>query len=335
MPQDEEFKDVESSATPEQDGHSSSGDELNSAGAATSSSATGEETSSILDIVRDVVDKQADSKAESPPEGEIKSEDNGLDDEQPVKELDDENFSDTKLSKHPRFQQVIRQRNDLRKEVETYRHDAQLYRNVNGFLEQNGISADEAGETLVVAALMKTNPQEAWNRIRPRIQQLLIDAGEVLPEAVQARVNAGELSPDTALELTRAQATAQALQAQNALREQQYNQQRHMEHAARIDDAATSWVQDRLQKDPNFAAKQDTLIKEVLWLQQTEGKPQTPDKVKDQLQRAYKAINTAFAPQSSAPRPAVRPVVNGQPSGETRPSALSTADVIAQYVTVV
>ena len=58
------------------------------------------------------------------------------------KEQDDENFSDVPFHKHPRFQQVIAQRNQFREG-----HEA--YQNIQGFLQQRGLSQEEAVALIV------------------------------------------------------------------------------------------------------------------------------------------------------------------------------------------
>lgn len=308
---DEQQSTVEAKVSPEAD-----------ADGAKSSPATGEEDKGLLDIVRDVVDKRPKSDAASPAEGEAGTKDQGEEQKKP----DDDNYSDVPFHKHPRFQHLLRQK-------KTADIDAVRYRNVQGFLDQNGLTADEAGDMLVIGALAKTNPAEAWKQVKPWVQKLLIAAGEVLPEDVQQRVAAGEISQEAALELTRARAATQSLQATQSFREQQEARRRQQELATSIMSAAEAWEEDRKVKDPNFAAKQQPLMREVAWLQAQEGKPSTPEGVRDQLQRAYQAVNAAFVPPQPKPpaRPAMRPVTGGQVAGNQQPSQMTTLDIVRAH----
>ena len=101
-----------------------------------------------LSVVRDVVDKRPKAETEAPsataaaatPAGQARQ-----------KEPDDEAFSDVPFNKHPRFQELLQQRND-------FKTDAVRYRNVQDFIDNNGLSAEEAAELLTVGGLIKVDP---------------------------------------------------------------------------------------------------------------------------------------------------------------------------------
>jgi cell division protein ZapA (FtsZ GTPase activity inhibitor) len=288
---------------------------------AASSPATGENDDlDLLNVVRDVVKDRAPTA--SPAEGE---EDKGLDAGTPKKD-DDENYSDVPFNKHPRFQQLLRK-------SKAFETDAIRYQNVQTFLDKEGLSANEAADALVIAGLMKTNPAQAWAELQPTLQKLAVAAGVILSDDLQQRVQRNELSHAAALEISRATARASSVEAAQSFQEQRRQQQERTSYAQSITSAAQEWEQDRQLKDPNFAAKQDLLMKEVAYLQVKEGKPTTPDGVRAQLQKAYKATNASFrppVPAAPAPqaRPAIRPVMGGQVAGNQRPAAMSTLDIV-------
>jgi hypothetical protein len=61
----------------------------------------------------------------------------------------------------------------------------------------------------------------------------------------------------------------------------------------------------------------------------TEGRPNTPEGVKAQLEKAYKAVNATFRPPAPVPqRRPVAPVTGGQVAGNQRPEAMSTLDIV-------
>jgi hypothetical protein len=281
---------------------------------------TGE--SDLLSVVRDVVkDRKEEPKpAASSADGE---EDEGSK-EGAAKKPDDENYSDVPFNKHPRFQQLLR-------ENKVHKQDAERYHNVVGFLQTAGLSDGEAADGLQIMGLAKTNPAEAWKQIKPWVQKLLVASGEVLPGDLRQRVTNGELSQEAAMEVSRARATVESTKAAQSFREQQEQRSQQTSLANGIRGAAHSWEQDRRMKDPNFDAKYEPLMKEVAWLIQKEGKPNTPEGVKDQLKRAYKTVNDTFAPPAPAAparKPAVRPITGGQVAGNQRPSEMSTLDII-------
>lgn len=294
---------------------------------ADSSPATGEESSEAetLSVVRDVVGDEEEAPAEeqaSPAEGEEAGPEAG-DDAPEAKEQDDEDYTDVPFHKHPRFQQLLRK-------AKTYEEDAKRYQNVQSFIDQHGLRADEAAELLVIGGLMKTNPAEAWRRMKPAVQKVLMAAGEVLPDDLKERVQKGEISPQAALEVSRLRAQQSSMESMRAFEQQRQEQMRLQEMQTRLQQTAASWEQDRRAKDPNFDAKYDALLDGVYALQRREGIPTTPEGVRDQLTRAYKAITP---PAAAKPRPAPKPTnASGQVAGNQRPAEQSTLDIIRAHV---
>lgn len=294
---------------------------------ADSSPATGEESSEAetLSVVRDVVGDEEEAPAEeqaSPAEGE-EAEPEAGDDAPEAKGQDDEDYTDVPFHKHPRFQQLLRK-------AKTYEEDAKRYQNVQSFIDQHGLQAEEAAELLVIGGLMKTNPAEAWRRMKPAVQKVLIAAGEVLPDDLKERVQKGEISPQAALEVSRLRAQQRSTESMRAFEQQRQEQMRLQEMQTRLQQTAASWEQDRRAKDPNFDAKYDALLDGVYALQRREGIPTTPEGVRDQLTRAYKAITP---PAAAKPRPAPKPTnASGQVAGNQRPAEQTTLDIIRAHV---
>lgn len=285
---------------------------------ADSSAAKGEDDASLLKVVRDAVKPKAATSDPASPAGggEDKGQSKG-------KTPDDEAFTDVPFHKHPRFQQLLRQR-------DVFKAGAQQFENVQRFMEVNGLDAQEAADAMIVASLLKRDPVEAWNRLKPVVQNLLTVIGEVLPDDLKQRVQKGELSRDAAFELSRARARSGVLEQR-----QQYDagiaeRRAAAEAVAAQRHAATEWEQQRYAKDPNFATKVDDLRKEVLWLQHSEGVPNTPDGVRTQLEKAYKAVNERLRPVGGVPaaKTEVKPVTGGQVSPAVVPKPQSVLDVV-------
>lgn len=289
---------------------------------APSSSAEGvAEEKDTSSIVRDVVDaaKKAKTAAASPAEGE----EAGLAaSDAPPKEEDNENFSDVPFGKHRRFKELLRQRNE-------FKVDATEYRKIQTFLDSSGMSGAEAAEGLQTLAQIKTDPRGAFERAKPFLQKWLIAAGEVLPDDLAQRVQKGEISPAVAAEFSRTRAEAAGLRARGQFDEQQRTRNAETQRQQAIVTAATDWEADRRRRDPNFDAKEGQLKKEIAYLIATEGRPNTPEGVREQLQRAYKAAGPAPAVTPPTPQKrAVTPVTGGSPSGSARPEPKSTVDLI-------
>lgn len=301
-------------------------------GDAQSSSATDVAESPSLSIVRDVVAKEAEADPQgSSPEAEedgAQAADPDTQDqpeatETPAGAEDDE----TKYPK--RAQKRIR---ELVEEKKTFEADATRYRNVETFLRDNGLAPDEAADGLQLMALAKTNPVEAWERLKPWVEKVAVAAGVIMPSDLQQQVQQGYMTRDTALELSKTRAKLGAVEAQRQFEQQRAHEQAAVNYQQSIIGAATNWEQDRRVKDPNFDAKLPALQREIAYLHATEGRPNTPDGVKDQCERAYKAVNTQVRGVGVAPavpaRKAVTPIGGGQVAGNPAPRPESTLDII-------
>lgn len=276
------------------------------------------EETSVLSIVRDAVgEKKEETPAASSATGE---EDASTDD--PAAGPDDENYSDVPFHKHPRFQSLLTERN-------TFKQDATRYRNVQTFLDEQGLGAEETAELLEIGGLMKRNPAEAWARMKPQIQQLLISAGEFLPDDLRQRVQAGELTQDAAIEVSRSRAKVQSIEHSRSFEQQRIERQQEAEKIEAVKSAANSWAADRALKDPNFDAKMPALQREIAWRQSQEGRPNTPDGVRKQLKECYDAVNATFQPPAPVVQKApVTPVRGGRVAGDVRPEPKSVLDIV-------
>lgn len=290
---------------------------------AASSPAADEDQTDTLSIVKDVVSGEAEVKPEdagSSPEGEeatVEMADG--------KTTDDEDYTDVPFHKHPRFQKLLRDK----KAAEV---DAVRYRNVESFLERSNLGADEAANGLEIMGLAKTDPVKAWEQLKPWVEKVAIAAGVIMPSDLQEKVQSGQMTRDAAIEVSRARAQVQSVQSREQLQRQQAERRAQTEAQQAILNAAQSWEADRSIKDPNFAAKVPALQRELAYLHTTEGRPDTPQGVKEQCERAYKAVNAAFvSPRPTpavVPKQAVRPVVGGQVAGNVATEPKSTLDII-------
>jgi hypothetical protein len=327
-PEDEEILDVASSSASEPDDAqqplTSQESEPQTALPAESSTAKDEPEKTSLSVVRDVIDKSRKAPDEvSSADGEEKKVE-----EKATKTPDNENYSDVPFNKHPRFRQLLQ-------EKKASERDAHSYQNIQRFMDEKGLSAEEASEALIIGAMAKTDPRGAWDRIKPWVQSILVAAGEVLPQSLQERVQVGELSQEAALELSRAQATAQSMEAAQSF-QQQLKEKRQLEaRTVEIRNSAIDWESDRRIKDPNFEAKFEHIQAQIALLQRRDGVPSDPEGVRAQLSEAYKRVNATgvFTPAlpPTRQRPVIQPVRGGVVSGTRVPAGASTLDIIRAH----
>lgn len=290
--------------------------------------------SDTLSVVRNVVEDDAgddgtEESAASSAESEKDGQETGEENEQEEAEPDNENYSDVPFNKHPRFQEILGK-------LKTAETDAQRYANVEKFIDDQGLSGEEAADLLQIGGLMKTDPVAAWQRMKPVVQQVLVAAGEVLPEDLKTQVQNGEVSRERAMEISRLRAADKARGAREQFNTQRTETRQQRDEQNAIQTTVSTWEQERQSRDPNFAQKLPALEREVAWLQAREGKPKDAAGVKAQLQKAYDSVSKTFSPaaqtQQRQKKPAVTPVTGGQVNGSVRPQARNTIDVIDQVL---
>ena len=273
-------------------------------------------------IIKDAVEKRKPKPAAS--SATVEEDPAPKRERQPAyKEPDNEAFTDVPFNKHPRFQQLLDQRN-------SYKVNAERYNNVQDFLDNNGLSAEEAADLLIIGGLMKVNPIEAWKRMKPGIQRLLVAAGEIMPDDLKALVQQQKMTPEAAIEVSRARAASTSVDIQRSFDQQQADRRIANEQAGLRHSAAASWEADRRRRDPNFDAKLPAIRNQVKILLYDEGIPDTPQGVQDQLRRAYEEVNKTM-PQLRSPvrRPAITPVNgSGQGAADARPAPKNTMEII-------
>lgn len=243
-----------------------------------------------LSIARDVV--AAVTKEEKPAEGQASAssaeegeETDGKSGDKPSKREDNEAYSDVPFNGHPRFQQLIRERN-------SYRQDAQNYREIETFIENTGLSQDEAADALVIAGLAKTDPKAAWDKAQPWMKQLAMAAGAVVvDDDLKKHVAAGTMTKEVALEVQQSRQAVKSVQVRQSFDEKRAKAAQDKAAVGTLVQTANDWIAYRRSRDPNFADKQQAILEKVYWLQKVDGFPKDAEGVRTQLNKAYKLVN--------------------------------------------
>lgn len=157
---------------------------------------------------------------------------------------------DRELNKNPRFREIVAERDGFKK-------DAEQYRTITRYMDEQGLSHDEVADAIELSALLKNDPEAARSVVQKIAEALDGTLGNTLPEDLKAKVDSGEITEEAALEVSRARAkTSRAEQRTNALTE---TMKKSDETAAQtqlkqqiIKDVGT-WETDMAKRDPDFA----------------------------------------------------------------------------------
>lgn len=303
-----------------QDTSSVSADDKSTTEARSDEKPDGVKDETLKDHIKKVMDKQSKVKSEeAPPEGEVK---NDLKDSQ-----DEEDKSvDTEIRNHPAFKKIQSERKAARaerdkvlKELETYKPQAEQFTKIDGFLKENSVSSEDAGQALKLVALSRSNPREFARVISDMAKQWSGYVGEVLPDDLQTQVNEGLISEDLAKQYAKTRADAnisnQKLESEKAIRQtyEANEQQRQRETLL------NSWIDQATKIDPNLNEKMNFISSRMMEITSVEGYPKNQNEVWDRLNRAYTEVNESlkkFQP--------VKPIVHAAPQTHSGGSRSAT-----------
>lgn len=244
-------------------------------------------------------------------------------------EADDANLP---FGKHPRWKEVLAERNGWRQKAEEYEPHARQYRQVLDFMSSNNLAAPEVQELFSIGAMLKADPVKALEMMRPHYERLQHLVGEKLPEDLHEKVEDGRLDEASAREL--AQTRSKAALLETGVREQRERQAHAAEaqEASARSAAAEAYVAGKQANDPDFALKQPLLrgaIREALDDAIAEGRsPRTPADVNRIMDTAYGRVTAALkAANPNRNRPVLRTVPSGMSSTPATPVPKTALEV--------
>lgn len=286
----------------------------------------------LLDAVRNAVSDEEVSAVlttdteKSDPEAGKETETETTDSEKkPEEETEPEPIpdDDPRLDKHPRFQQLIAERNDLKPRAEQY--DL-----IERFRADNGLSVEEVARGFEIMAAMKNDPVRAAQMLGEHMHVLRAFTGEELPRDLAEKVDAGTIAEEDARELAsrRAQEVfererAQRTQAQFAQTQQA---QQAQAHASTLSAAAIAWENSILTRDPDYLSKQPLILDRARSLIALEP-PANAEAVAKLMDRAHKEV-TDHMRKLIPKKPVTTQTSNGQSSNTAKPVPKTLAEAI-------
>lgn len=296
--------------------------ETNLDDAALSSSAEGETEEDLLSVVQDAIessnsDSQSDDEEETEDDVEYLEDDS---EELAAADDNEESFEDVPFHKHPRFKEVIEQRNQ-------YRESAEQYEKITGFLAENQLSADEAAQGFQIMALMKNDPEAALQALTPYLQNLQLATGQTLPDDIRSRVDDGYLDEDAAREMARVRAENERLRSQVQTHSNQAAERQQTEQINNLAATVTDWENNIRQQDPDYDLKEAEIDDRVRVLVSERGRPQTPQEAVAMAKEAYDAVNARFASRFGNKRP-MKTASGGKLGGTPTPEPSSLMEAV-------
>jgi hypothetical protein len=263
------------------------------------------------------------SDSESPTEGQSQT-------AAPERAEDDqsEDYSKLPFNEHPRFKKLVAQKHAFRVQAEAYEQDAKQYRDIQAFMQSNGLTAEEVAESLSTLAKMKSgDPAEAYELMQQRMQSLAVMAGKQLPTDLEDKVEQGYIDRETAQDLHQQRVTAErrAQLAQSQLDRMAQQDQRGQVNA--MASAVSAWEQATKSSDPDFDLKAELVKDRVRAHVATNGMPRNADEALKVSKDAYEMVTQTLL-RARGERAPMRPAVGGKTNGAAVPEPKNLLDVI-------
>lgn len=183
---------------------------------------------------------------------------------------------------HPRWKQMVKERQELSTKVttleterDTFKKGHEAIQGLQAYMAEAGLTVDEFNNTLAIAKLAKTKPEDALKALIPLVQSLQQQTGEVLPQDLQADVDQGLITRDRARELTLARNREQSTEAERE-REAATAQQRSVEAVV---GGISEWERQWSASDPDYQMLQPRVLRELKLELYEKGFPKSPGEV--------------------------------------------------------
>ena len=260
-------------------------------------------------------ESQSDENVETRKEGDFDTpiDDNSEDD-------NDEPIEKGKSVPYPRFKKVIDERNKFKMGFEENQK-------IVNFQTNNNLTNEEMADGMKIMALVKNNPIEAFDALKPVVDSLALQAGKVLPDDLKSKVDDGYMDQETANELAKTRAEKSNLEnkVQNLnTQQQQNNRQESMKH---INGLILNWEASKKKSDPDFDQKKDTLEDRIRATVAKEGTPRNDEGIIKMLDGAYGIVNERFS-QLGGNKTQIRSPSGNKISGTPQAQPKSVLDAI-------
>jgi len=293
-----------------------------------SSSDAVETEESLLSVVQDALPveeevQQADEVLQEETEEvmEVQSEETA--------EADSEDYTNVPFNKHPRFQKLIAEKNELKELSTKYQTDSEQYKKITDFIELNNLSAKDAVEGFRLMALLRNNPEEGYKRLQSHLDRTGQLTGQNLPEDIQSKVDDGFLDEDAAKELSQARASLSRERSMREHSQKRFSNATQSAGEARLSDTIKSWGETTLANDPDFSLKQDEFNDRISALVSERGKPKSPEDVLSIANDAYDTINERFKSRQPSKQP-MKSSIKGKLGGVPVAEANNMRDIVSQ-----
>ena len=228
------------------------------------------------------------------------------------KDQDEADPSEAELKKlrpetRKRFERLLGQRNEARQALEGLQPELNAHRQLQGYLKQNQLAADDVNRLLGVGSALRRGDFRAFlDGVTPYILVAQEALGiRIAPDLVK-QVEEGTVSEDAARELTRTRHQARRAENELTLTRQQQTTDTQTRNVGAIRDAVDAWEADLKARDPDYARKAVAVRRFSQALLQERGLPADPQQAVSLVKSAYDEATRELMRMQPAPQPTRR-----------------------------
>ncbi len=207
---------------------------------------------------------EEEQTTEQAPAEETEQQEEEVKEEAPATEVETEaKDKNLPFNNHPRWKEVIQERNQARAEIEDLKPRAEFGEALSSYCRDNDISQEDLQTALELAALSKRDVKAFRSRLQEYADGIDYSTGERLPADIQKKVDEGHLDLESAKELAQLRESKKHGSAQ--VRKTQEQLQR--EHTSSVSNALNSWEMSMKKTDPDWDTRRQLLTDRLssLW----------------------------------------------------------------------
>jgi len=194
--------------------------------------------------------------------------------------------------KEPRFQELIQEKNQYKEKLAALEPQAKRTQVLDEYVAAHNIQPQQLQSALEYLRLLNTEPQKAYEMLKPTYERLAMLSGDRLPTDLQEQVTAGVIPAEVAKELAQARSGKEYQQWQSQT--QQMTAAQRQEYS--IQGAIDSWAATTMQRDPDLSRGGDkyNYLDMKLKALRLSTPPKTPEEGLRLTEQAYKETNEFF-----------------------------------------
>jgi hypothetical protein len=202
------------------------------------------------DQEEDTSDSEDDSEAIDSTDDESDEEEESTEDtDNEEEEVDEDEFPD-EFHEHPRFKQLVEQKNEARKEALELKQKLE-------FQQQTVELVDSVGRENVDAlveflTLKDSDPAAGLQMIKPILQEMAVAAGLSMSTELRQKVEEGLIDESTAKDIAKKEAELQNLKQRTEREKQMIAQQSQAKTQQEFVNAASQWELKKKSSDPDY-----------------------------------------------------------------------------------